>query len=868
MQIIISRYYAMANTTSLRKYLVLSYPDLKAALELKDNEFDSHSNSFSTFLDNVRVAGPLPHRKRGNDENQLRDQQEDISHSDFIDYICKNMTSVHYNVTLLNYSSYPTGQIDSKLRFQVNTLKEKEWAKLCNLMGRIRFSEFVMSVKWRYDGSVPVLQLLNKDLLIQLSTKKEYVNKSKMYYHWHSGTFSFNAFNGTSRQILSVILGESKTIMGKIPKRAKKLLTVIAHARKVDSRLDYYRIFHEVVFSGKGVDVFKSASSFEDVLKFVLICVSRVFSDLTFGSRMNNKRLMAAIRQFLRLQRKECYEVCNLVRLLEISSVPWLGKSKLTSSPQDLCLRQNLLQCFMKWLFGCFIVNLVRSFWYVTESHSITQMGTGSVYFPHRSWKVLTDDWIDDYVHNYLKEAVAPRFEGSRYFNHGCLRILPKSNDFRPLCVPCKNLLSIELSASFREAFRIYDWNVIRPLREILRAQQVKVENGICPRNHSTRGVLMHLTCYKDYVFKSERSRPIIYGLKFDMKHCYDNLNQSKIIEVIGDLFAKDPEEEEYFVRRISKSKDLEALHWKLALAITNRLRVSELDVIRFPDRLGNASAISCDDNKIWKFSKGMILDIVKHQVVNSSIELPMSPRKTFKRQRGIFQGTALLATFCDIVYNRLADELFSQIENREESILLRLADDFLFLSTKEESCQKMLYLATSSVTTDYGAYINVDKCSSLNGIQGGIFNFVGLEIDIKTLGVRSYNLQTYRIPRKSQLSFARVLKYLRWNCAVRLNRCQLDLKFINETGIIDNIKDVLDPTFDCIAKFLPRDGDEIQKEMDNLVILCCDVLSVLIKKLVAFNGYEFAFENVYESFIQTMTTKLQSQIPEIQNFI
>lgn len=840
---------------------------MKAALELKNNEFDSHSNSFLTFLEYVRVAGPHPYRKSGNHENQLRDQEEDISHSDFIDYMRKNMSRFHYNVTLLNYSPYP-GQLDSKMRFQINSLKEKEWAKLCTLMGRRRFSEFVMSVKWCYDGSVPVLHLLNKDHDIQLSTNKEYVNKSRMYYHWHSGNFSFSAFNGTPRQILSVMLGESTTIIGTIPKRAKKLLKVIANARKVGSRLDYFRIFHEVVFSGKGVDVFEGVSSFEDVLKFVLICVSRVFSDFTFGSRTNKNKLVAAIRLFLRLQRKESYEICNFVRLLEISSVPWLGKSKLVSSHHDLCLRQYLLQCFMKWLFGDYIVHLVRNFWYVTESHSTTQTGTGSIYFPHRSWKALTDDWIDDYVLNYLKEAGVPRFEDSKYFNHGCLRVLPKRNDFRPLCVPCKHLLSIELNASFREEFRIYDRNVIRPLREILRMQQAKVENGICPRNHSTRGVLMHLTRYKDYVLKSEHSRPTIYGLKFDMKHCYDNLNQSKIIEVIGDLFANDPEEEEYFVRRISKSKDLEALHWKLALVITDRLRVSELDVIRFPDRLGNVSPILCDDNKIWKFSKGMILDIVKHQVINSSIELPMSPGKPFKRRRGIFQGMALLATFCDIVYNRLADELFSQIENREESVLLRLADDFLFLSTKEDNCQKMLDLATSSVTTDYGAYINVDKCSSLNGIQGGIFNFVGLEIDIKTLGVRSYNSQTYRIPRKSQSSFARVLQYLRWNLAVRLNRCHLDLKFINETGIIENIKDVLDPTFDCIAKYLPRDSDEIQKEMDNLVILCCDVLCFLIKKLVAFNGLEFALENVYESFTQTMTTKLQSQVPGIQNLI
>lgn len=852
----------MANTTSLRKYLLLTFPDLKGATELKANEWDSHSNSFSTFLDSVRVV--IPHRHQFH-EKQLRHHQEDMSHSEFIDSICKGISSFQNDVILVNYSSYHVGQLDNKIRFQVNCLKGTEWAKLCAILGRSRFASFVLSVDWCCDESAQVLRLLNKGNSTQTLKGKQYVNKSRMYYHWRIGSFCFSALNGTPRQVLLVILGDSETT-GKIPKCAKGLSKIITYARKVDSRMDYIRLFHEVVFSSRGEDVFECASSFEDVLTFVLICMSRIFPDIVFGSAANKKHLVAAIRLFLRLERKESYDVGNFVRLLEISSVSWLGKSKLISSTHDLSLRQKLLLSFIKWLFGDFIVHLIRKFWYVTESHSMTKADTGSIYFPHMTWKALTDNWIYSYVDKYLREAWITRSEVASYFNHGCLRILPKNKDFRPLCIPCKHLFSNELNASWNEAFRIHDWNVIRPLREILRLQQAKVDGGECPRIYSTRGISMHLKYYKDSVFENEQSKPTIYGLKFDMKHCYDNLNQSKIIEIIVDLFAGDSEDEEYFVRRIFKSKSLEGLHSKLALVITKRLRISELDVIRFPDFIGDASPIVCDDSKVWKFSKGMILDIVKHQVVNSSIELPMLPQRTFKRKRGIFQGTALLATFCDIVYNRLADELFAQINNRNESVLLRLADDFLFLSTREENCKKMFDMATSSLANDYGAYINIDKCSWINGIQGGTFNFVGLDIDIKTLNVRSSNLQTYRVPRNSQSSFAKVLQYLRWNCGVRLSSCQLDLKLLNETGIVDNIKDVLEPTFDSVSKLLPHDATEY--ELDTLMIFCGDTLSFLITRILDINGYGFTFDNLYRSFARIMTTKLQSRIPGIQNLI
>lgn len=857
----------MTNITSLRNHLLVTFPDLKNDWKLETNELDGFSHSFSNFLDTVRVAAKHLPQKSQERKTQLQPRQELMSHAEFIDSIYQSISENHSS--LLDISSFPeAGQEDNKMRFQMNRLKEKEWVRICDRIGRSRFYQLIQSAIGFYEGSGVFLRVHYEGHATRDKKKSHHIDKSKMYYHWKSRNSHFSAFDGTPHQITKTILADGGVTSGKIPNTAKKLLKIIGRAQKVDSRLDYFGIFDNVVGSARGPQVFESASCFDNVLKFVFICLHRVFSDIVFGTPENKKIVQSSVRAFLRLQRKELYDLSKVSNQLKVSSISWIGKSKQISSTHDLFLRQQMLQSFLRWLFDDFIVNLIKNFWYVSEVQLKNLSETGSAYFPHRSWRILSDEWVINYVHSYLKEVDPRSDRNTRYFNHGCLRILPKSNDFRPLCVPCKYHLSEELNASFRDAFKIYDWNTIRPLRDILRMQQTKVDSEICPRIYSTRGVLIRLAEYKETLLKSRKTLPAIFALKFDMKHCYDNLNQSKIIEIINDLFSSEKDEEEYYVRRISSRKNLRALHSKFRPLMSTRLRVCNLDVIHNPDCIDGGSFTDGDDKRIFRFTKGEILDVVKHQVLNSTIELPMFPKRTFMRKRGIFQGTALLATFCDIVYNRLASELFLRIKEREESTLLRLADDFLFLSTSQKHCEDMLNMATSPIATDYGAYINADKCSTINAIVNSTFNFVGLEIDIKTLNARCGALQPLNIPRKSQKSFQSVLQYLRWNCGVRLNNCNLNLRYTSETAIIDHINDILEPALDSVAKYFPLVINEKQEQLQCLIKFCFEIVLIFMEKLISINGNDFNFESLYLSVANVMRTKLWNRFAGIGDLV
>lgn len=98
----------------------------------------------------------------------------------------------------------------------------------------------------------------------------------------------------------------------------------------------------------------------------------------------------------------------------------------------------------MEWFLSVYICKLVGSFWYVTEvSHGI--LSKDILHYPHNEWKRITNKWLNDYVKNYLVETtVSVEFNETSAFkkyNIGRLRLLPKSNDFRALCIPIKQII-------------------------------------------------------------------------------------------------------------------------------------------------------------------------------------------------------------------------------------------------------------------------------------------------------------------------------------------------------------------------------------------------------------------------------------------
>jgi telomerase reverse transcriptase len=119
--------------------------------------------------------------------------------------------------------------------------------------------------------------------------------------------------------------------------------------------------------------------------------------------------------------------------------------------------------------------------------------------------------------------------------------------------------------------------------------------------------------------------------------------------------------------------------------------------------------------------------------------------KKFYRQRNGIPQGSVLSSLLCNYFYADLEAHHFAFL-NSEESILLRLIDDFLLITTNSQHARKFLQIMHDGLP-DYGVGVNPAKSlvnfeASLNGqkvarlVDSRRFPYCGSFIDTKTLNV------------------------------------------------------------------------------------------------------------------------------------
>lgn len=779
-----------------------------------EDEGKPHLGMFRDFLGSVIVVEFLKY-------DVGRSKLTDFSGSSYIEFVDALIVYKRERFEIFDRQSASDLILDSRqsismASFQAHDLKGENWARLCTLIGRDFFAHIILCCLCYYKcgRSATVSSHVKMPRRVNTLTAS-FAYKSGMYYHCKRGCGIQSSFRHTEAFILDEIFGDGFCSQNS-RKGLRELLRV---AKRNDVRINYRRLHHQQVRLKKSLNVYENASSFNDVINFVWTCLNKVLPQSFFGDTHNRHIFRQKLRSFLSLRRFESLEIGGLVSNLHIKSMRWLGRSGQISSLQDYTSRQTILVKFVKWLFERYVLKLLTNFWYIVEAPLRDPDKACSLFIPHQSWVNLSKVWIDEYIKNYLIEL--PYWKSLlQNLNHGFLRIVPKQTDFRPLCIPTRPPGADITSESFQNTYKVNDWTVIRPIRDILRLQQRLTDKNVCPRCYSVRDVCDQLAQFKRRILVTGSGMPALYGVKFDMKHCYDNLNQAKVIELIEDLFSEFQTEEEIFVKKVHRSSSDGRRHHKLLLSIKTRSEVSDLDMSQFESGEGSSHFVYAGSPQTYKFSREQILDVVQLQVTECTTQVPMRSG-IYKRKRGIFQGRPLLATLCDIVYNKLSDELILRVNGSPLSLLLRLADDFLFLTTSRSSCEHMIALVSSDLAINYGAYVNMKKCSTVSSEAEPEVDFVGLKIDTSSL--RYHRVQTpYTIPSRARKSIEKSLEYLLWNFSIRLSDYLLDLDNSPLSAVLDNIGEVLELTLDCLHGILPRaisDSSELSGKLLNFLL-------------------------------------------------
>lgn len=628
--------------------------------------------------------------------------------SEFDEFIEDLVRELHSKTGMCLWKETPeklevrTGASNPALSSEIGYLKKHGWKRLCSNIGRRPFSILLVTSKCYIMHGGGMVFMFGPRLPRTYRSSMSY-STSGMFYR--SDIRKERTFLLNISEVGMKSLFNEQSPPNKIQAKLRKILQRSYHNEK--------RVIYTSILTRYGVysELLQSRTQINVVARFAILCAKLIFPSKAFGSRQNWRQTSRLVAHVLKAPRSGGVRLESWAVCYDLSSIEWLNLRGSRSNENKK--KRVLLQSFLKWFLDSYISKLVSAFWYVSEDN-VSHL---NVFTPQTIWRASSSTWLQGYINNYLDPIPDQSFV--EQWNLGHLRMIPKLLDFRPLCIPHK-----DRRGNFE--YTIFDKDVITPIRGVLRiCQSERDERAGVNRCASVSDVC---NIIKDFKLKLSKfygdDLPEVNAVKFDMKHCYDNLNQLKIFELTERLLRQDSYIVKKFDHRRAQSEFSKVkmeVHDELSLEQTLQPRSSDCGFIE-------------DSNKTLIFTKAQILEHIRLQVLDSTVAI-LSKRAVYKRRGGVFQGFPLLSTLCDIVYNDMVDTMFNFILEDKFATLIRLADDFLVLSIERDVCVRALEVANSPQMADYGAFINREKVKeACLEASNNFIDFLGLHIDLKTL--------------------------------------------------------------------------------------------------------------------------------------
>lgn len=733
------------------------------------SEIDNHEQTFLDFLKTTTI-----HRKRGCIDAKARQDTSCFEIEDtttFVINLIQNFilngidSSEPYLSVEHHEKGYPT------LDFLIDCVRGPFWLRFCSLIGRHHFANMIQNTELFLCKSLLVYWAFLQNETPLRNQSKSNLSKSGMMYRAGVKRRNCQFIIETDQQLLSYLHHPKTVNLRNPPKRSRRLMALLRHARVLDSKINYTELYMAQV-----TQTSEAESSFgtplHSVVNYTIKALDKLFTPKFIGCIKNRKILRQFITEFLKSRKRTSLLILSLMKELNLSSICWLGR---TEDTRKLTRHQieKLTFRLLKWLFTTLIPRAIRQFWYVTESSANVLSANMLVSFiPHDDWKKISETWLQSYQKDYLTELKVPPRQPR--FKQGILRLVPKKGDFRPLCIPLryhhfpqsKRLGTDEIRKS-----HYFDRHVLGSVRDAIRFQQTK--KAIFQfQGHlkcfSVNEVAIAVNKFRNHLVDRHGKRiKRLHAIKFDMKHCYDNINQAKIIQCVRNLFLGE-EDKTLFLRKGLEYSDCNLNHARMSRVIA---QISQLERVKPANLFEKLTFVKAFQKPLHlsRLHVFDLLDVVLDQIANGVIHVKLD-QMVCSRKRGVSQGSPLLATFCDVLYDQLVHDAYKDSIDMRDSLLVRLADDFLILSPNQQTCQIIFEKACSESFRQFGAYVNQEK-SQMFFTTGGpmTVNFVGLKIIIPSLDILkdfSYGSQP---PSRALRSLSHILRYLLWSFRLKL---------------------------------------------------------------------------------------------------
>lgn len=459
---------------------------------------------------------------------------------------------------------------------------------------------------------------------------------------------------------------------------------------------------------------------------------------------------------------------------------------------------------FVDWILLCYYPNLMKFsffgltftskddvlFYRHTDAQIFISSKTNHFLKSHFVIHKKCENWQSS---NKTKSSLAHDLSNGYYHCNikPVLKDLKKPNNFRFLSIPDKLL-------TFNSYSRHLTFNMkyIKPTNKILTHLRYRILPSLYQTKHpntkknilvqNISEIMLYFNRFiKENHYSTLNKNTDLYYLKFDVKNSYDSIPLNLLNTILTNIFK------EIGLNKVFNLSKEESISFSQSVNTSNK-RISEFKTI---------SKLTVDDDKhVLPTKKQKLNDHNKDVSISNSIKVYQSSSNTstlslqevqdivrkeifetitccsnacYKRVKGLAQGMYLSPILSNIFYDDMIhstpDLLFSETH---KSFFIRFMDDFLMISDNYmllKSIQKKL-INNQLFDKKFQVFVNLEKMEFCNK-KNEIFEFVGLEFDLKKRAVRKKVEQTMNLLNYSHIkTFKDIYNKLIMILEIRLN--------------------------------------------------------------------------------------------------
>ncbi|GMH15186.1 hypothetical protein Nepgr_017027 [Nepenthes gracilis] len=503
-----------------------------------------------------------------------------------------------------------------------------------------------------------------------------------------------------------------------------------------------------------------SYCSKNEVVSFIWAACRNIVPPDLLGSPSNWRILRRNICKFIQLRRLEKFSLKQCVAKFKISRFPllsnkhslccfngrWLkhgkgqdvdvikGCSNLSCGTANM--RQHLLRRWIFWFFSHVVVPLVQANFYVTES----EHGKQSLYFYRKSiWRKLSDQTSTcskDQNYHALDDASVRDILSNRPFGFSKVRLRPKKIGTREIAnfkAPSRIFPRVAQSHPVTTKFsHLKSANyVLRDLHAVLKDYRNKEPEKWGASVFDYNDVYRKLCPFLLNLKEEDTTIPGVFIIVSDVFKAFDTVDQDKLLSVVDEILTMD----EYVLQKshevVCKKKSFCVYENRKVVSLENFDGFTEVTTSR-PYRPRHTIILNQEQNRTVRKEELQfyLIEHVKRNVL-------LFDQSFFLQDVGIPQGSVLSSFLCSLYYGHLERNVIFPFLKKEYSndlpvldddnnddavlkackkkasspryILLRLIDDFLFISTSKQQATGF-FSRLQRGFREYNCYMNKEK--------------------------------------------------------------------------------------------------------------------------------------------------------------